>query len=232
MFKKIVFVLILFAAENIFPQSRLEISFHLGYSNPLLETRGDNLTIDSNELAFIDGKRLLVSDNLATKAGYNVNAFLKYSFAKNGLIKGLFSLGYNVLFGNYPEFMGYDPGIRIQTFSTGIGAEINPMGHKKAFYPSAYGLFRLNFVGGETYLKAGLDFLKVTSRYGYLAGINLNFNIKKNIGIYIGYSYSYDNPINRQTVETYEPDPLGHVIPFRDKASSTNGLVADRRIAY
>jgi len=232
MHNKLPYFLIFFVSINIFSQSRLEISFHIGYSNPLLETRGDNLTIDSNQHIFIDGKNLLVSDNLATKAGYNVNAFLKYRFTKNGHIKGLFSLGYNVLYGNYPEFKGFNPGIRIQTFSTGIGAEISPLGHKAGFYPSIFGLFRLNFIGGETYLAAGYDFLKVTSRYGYLAGINLNFNVNKNIGIYTGYSYSYDNLINRQTVETYEPDPYGHVIPFRDKASPTNDLVADRRIAY
>ena len=230
MHKKLQFFLIFFVSINILSQSRFEISFHIGYSNPLLETRGDNLTIDSIGHIFIGGKRLLVSDNMAANSGYNVNAFLKYRFTKNGHFKGLFSLGYNVLIGNYAEFQGYNPGIRIQTFSAGLGAEVNPVGHNTVIYPSAFGLFRYNLVGGETYLAAGYDFLKVTSRFGYLAGININYSINKKLGLYLGYSYSYDNPINRQTEETYEVDP--HVIPFRDEASPTNGLVANRRIAY
>jgi hypothetical protein len=211
---------------------KFEISFHIGYSNPLLEARGDNLTIDSAGTIHIKGKRLLVSDNLATKAGYNVQAFLKYNFTKKGHVKGLFSLSYNMLLGIYDEFSGTSPGIRIQTFSTGIGAEVNPIGHDKKVYPSIYGLFKLNLVGGETFYLAGLDFFKVTSRFGYTAGLNLNFNIKKNIGIYTGYNYSYDNPIGRETADTFEPDPFGHAIPFRDEASAANGLSGNRRIAY
>jgi hypothetical protein len=230
MFKKISVLFLPALCSVILSQSRFEISFNIGYSYPLLEARGNNLTIDSLDHIFINGKRLIDSDNLATNAGYNVTAFLKYVFTKNGHVKGLFSLGYNVLYGNYDEFMGYNPGIRIQNFSTGLGAEINPLGHNSDFYPSAYGLFRINFIGGETYLATGYDFLKVSSRYGYLAGINLNYRFKKTLGMYLGYCYSYDNPLNRQTEETYKFDL--HVIPFRDKASAANGLTSDRRIAY
>ena len=237
-----IILFVIFLSANIFTQSppvkagKFEISFHIGYSNPLLEARGNNLTIDTSVdksgIIFINGKRLLVSDNLAAKAGYNVQAFLKYSFTKKGYIKGLFSVGYNILLGLYDEFNGTQPGIRIQTFSAGLGAEINPLGHTNRFYPSLYGLFKYNLVGGETFYYAGLDFFKVTPRFGYTGGFNLNFNITKTIGIYTGLNYNYDNPINRQTAETYEPDPYGHTIPFRDEASPTNGLTGDRRIAY
>jgi hypothetical protein len=231
MFKKSVYALFIFSVSILYSQSRFEISFHIGYSNPLLESHGNNLVVDSSgRFIFIEGKRLLVSDNLAANVGYNVTSFLKYSLTENGRVKGLFSLGYNNLFGSYSEIFGYNPGVRIQTFSAGLGAEINPLGQKNNFYPSVFGLFRLNFIGGESYIAAGLDIFKVTSRFGYLTGLNLNYRIKKTVGMYFGYSYSYDNLLNKQTEETYQKDP--HVIPFRDKASSTNGLTADRRIAY
>ncbi|HEY3249582.1 MAG TPA: hypothetical protein VGK25_00555 [Ignavibacteria bacterium] len=231
MLKKRVFLLIFLFYGIIFSQSRFEISFNIGYSNPLLEARGDKLILDSATLTiYIDGKRLLVSDNLAANVGYNVQTFLKYNFTKKGHLKGLFSLGYNIVYGIYPGQGDYDAGIRIQTFSAGLGTEINPLGHLSSFYPSVYALFRLNLIGGETFYKAGLDFLKVTSRFGYSAGLNLNFRFNKRLGMYGGYSYSFDNPIGRQTEETYETDP--HVIPFRDESSPTNGLTHNRRIAY
>ena len=233
---RIIFLLLVFASVHALSQSKFEISFHIGYSNPLLEARGDNLTIDTTVdkagIIFINGKRVIDSDNLATNVGYTVQASLKYNFFKKGYLKGLFLLGYNVLYGVYDEFKGVQPGIRIQTFSAGLGTEVNPIGHEKTVYPSIFGLFKLNLVGGESYYNAGLDFLKVTSRFGYTAGLNLNFNIKKNIGIYTGYSYNFDNALNRESADTFEPDPFGHIIPFRDEASPNNGLTGNRRIAY
>lgn len=229
---KFIVLLLISTAGCVFTQSKFEISFNIGYSHPLLEASGENLSIDSAGAIHINGKSVLVSDNLATNTGYGVQVFLKYNFIKNGYIKGLFSIGYNILYGVYDEFKGTSPGIRIQTFSTGLGLEINPLSHTHRFFPSVFGLFKYNLVGGETFYNAGLDFLRVTSRFGYSGGLNLNYNIKKTIGIYMGYSYNFDNPINRQTAETYEPDPYGHVIPFRDEASQTNGLTGDRRIAY
>lgn len=227
-------VILLFLTAAIFSQGRIELSFHFGYSNPLLEARGDNLFVDDRQYpklyVYIDGKSPLISDNLAAKTGFNANTFFKYTFTDNGLIKGLFSLGYNLLYGSYAEVRGYTSGMRVQTFSVGAGAEINPFGHKKKFYPGIFGLFRANFIGGESYFAAGIDIFKVTTRFGYTAGLNLNYRINKRISLYLGNSYAYDNLLNRQTEETYTPDP--HVIPFRDKASPNNGLVADRRIAY
>jgi hypothetical protein len=231
--KKRVFLLFLFFSSILYSQSKFEISFHIGYSHPLLEAYGDKLIIDSVENVYINGKRLLVSDNLGAKTGYGVQTFLKYNFSPKGYFKALFSLGYNILYGIYEGKVpsdDYSAGVRIQTFSAGLGGEINPLGHTSKFYPSLFGLFRLNFLGGETFYQAGLDFLKVTSRFGYSAGINLNFRFNKRLGMYGGYSYNFDNPMGRQTEETYEADP--HVIPFRDQASPTNGLSGDRRVAY
>jgi hypothetical protein len=91
-------------------------------------------------------------------------------------------------------------------------------------------LLRVNFIGGETFHRAGLDFFKVTPRYGWAAGLNLNYRLKQTLGMYLGYSYSFDNLWNRQTDEKTPHDP--HVIVFRDEASPTNGLTHDRRIAY
>ncbi|MCI0448864.1 MAG: hypothetical protein L0Y79_03640 [Chlorobi bacterium] len=216
---------------NVHSQSRIEISFNVGYSKPLLEAHGTNLTINSTEdQIFIDGKRLLVSDNLGAEAGYGVQSFLKYSFTKSGFVKALLNIGYNNLFSVHPGPSDFDIGVRIQSFSLGTGAEISPLGHDKKVYPVIYGLLRVNFIGGETFHKAGLDFFKVTPRYGYLAGLNLNYRFKKTLGMFLGYSYSYDNLWNRQTDEKTPND--AHVIVFRDKASPTNGLTHDRRIAY
>ena len=212
-------------------KSRLELSFSIGYSKPLLEAYGNNVTVNANgDQIFIDGKRLIVSDNLGANTGYSVQAYLKYSLLKKGYIKGLVNLGYNMLTSSYAAPGDYDIGTRVQTFSAGLGGEINPLGHEKKFYPGVYGLLRMNLVGGESYYAAGLDFFKVTPRFGYSAGIKLNYEVKKNIALHLGYSYSYDNLWSRQTEETTPVDD--HVIVFRDKKSDTNGLTHDRRIAY
>ncbi len=210
-------------------QSRLEIDVNVGYSRPLLEAYGENLTyLSAQKVVMIDGKRLLVSDNLGTREGYGIQAYLKYNILKKGYLKGLFNVGYNALYSVY-NGPGDTYGIRIQSFSLGIGIEANPLGNRK-FYPALYGLLRTNFIGGETFFHAGLDFLKVTPRFGYVMGLNINYKIARRLGLYLGASYSYDNTWNKKTDETETNDI--HTIVFRDKANSTNGLTNDRRIAY
>ncbi len=211
--------------------SKIELSFYMGYSRPLLEAYGDKVTINATEdQIFIDGKRLLVSDNLGTKTGYSAQTYMKYRLTKKGYVKALLNLGYNNLHGTYPGPSDYDIGVRIQTFSVGLGAEVNPLGHNGAVYPAVFGLMRMNLIGGESYHKAGLDFFKVTPRYGYTGGLKVYFRVKNTIDIFTGYSYTYDNAWNRQTAEETPED--AHVIVFRDAKSSTNGLTSDRRVAY
>lgn len=214
---------------NIYSQSRFEIDVNIGYSKPLKEAYGTKLEyLTVQKIVLIEGKRLLVSDNLGTKSGYNIQTYLKYNIFKKGYLKGLFNIGYNTLYSIY-DGPGDSYGIKIQSFSLGTGIEVNPLGNKK-FYPAVFGLLRLNLVGGETFFHAGLDFLKVTTRFGYCTGINLNYKLNNRLGLYIGGSYSYDNTWNKKTDETKTDDP--HTIVFRDKANSTNGLVKDRRIVY
>lgn len=241
-YKLFLFILIVLLSINIFSQnkitknsresfSRIELSFYFGYSRPLLEAYGDKVTINAAEdQIFIDGKRLLVSDNFGTKTGYGVQTYFKYSLFKKGYVKALLNLGYNILHGAYPGTSDYDIGVRVQTFSVGIGTEINPLGHNTTVYPSVFGLLRMNLLGGETFHKAGLDFFKVTPRYGYTSGFKLYFRIKSTIDMFAGYSYTFDNVWNRQTDENSPND--AHVIVFRDAKSSTNGLTSDRRVAY
>lgn len=211
--------------------SRIELSFSIGYSRPLLEAYGDKVTINAAEdQIFISGKRLIVSDNLGTNTGFGVQTYLKYRFTKKGHVKGLFNLGYNNLFGIYPGPSDYDIGVRLQSFSAGLGAEFNPIGHNTAVYPSVFGLMRLNFMGGETFHKAGLDFFKVSPRYGYSAGFKLYFKVKNTIDLFTGYSYSFDNAWNRQNGE--ETINGVRVIPLRDEKNESNDLTSDRRFAY
>ncbi|HMQ80517.1 MAG TPA: hypothetical protein PKE39_14905 [Ignavibacteria bacterium] len=211
--------------------SKIELSFNLGYSRPLLEAYGNNVTINSAEdQLFIDGKRLIDSDNFGTNTGYGVQTYLKYSLMKRGRVKALLNLGYNILKGNYPGPSDYDIGVRIQSFSVGIGSEVNPLGHNYAVYPAVFGLMRMNFMGGETYHKAGLDFFKVTPRYGYTAGFKMYFRVKNTIDMFAGYSYTYDNAWGKQTGDNEVT--TDRTIVFRDEKSSSNGLTANRRVAY
>jgi hypothetical protein len=224
-----IFIDFCFCSLSIFSQPRLEIDVNIGYSQPLLETYGTNLVLSPvGDYVTINGKRWINSDNLGARQGYNVQTFLKYSFLKAGYIKGLFNVGYNMLYSVYNGPLDHY-GVRVQSFSLGTGLEANPLGNKR-FYPSIYGLLRINFMGGETYYHAGLDFFKVVPRYGYLAGINLNYGVTKKIGMYLGGSYSYDNCWNKGTEET--PTNDAHVIVFKDKATPENGLRGDRRVAY
>lgn len=244
MLKNKIILLFVFAifTTSIFPQgksnknsrdsfSRIELSFSIGYSRPLLEAYGDKVTINAAEdQLFIDGKRLIDSDNLGTNKGIGVQTYMKYSLMKNGRLKALFNMGYNALTGNYPGPSDYDIGVRIQSFSLGIGAEVNPIGHNSPVYPAVFGLMRMNFMGGETYHKAGLDFFKVTPRYGYTGGFKLYFRVKNTIDLFTGYSYSYDNVWGKQTEDnTVTTD---RTIVFRDEKSAVNGLTSNRRVAY
>ncbi len=211
--------------------SRIELSFSLGYSRPLLEAYGNNVTINAAEdILTIDGKKLIDSDNFGTNKGFNVQTYMKYSLLKKGYVKALFNMGYNALSGNYPGPSDYDIGVRIQTFSLGLGAEVNPLGHDSRFYPAVFGLMRMNFIGGETYHKAGLDFFEVKPRYGYTGGFKLYFRVKNTIDLFTGYSYSYDNTWGKQNEDNSVTS--GRTIPFRDEKSATNGLTSNRRVAY
>ncbi len=211
--------------------SRFELSFHVGYSKPMFEAYGNDVVINRTlDQIFVVGERILTSENLGTNTGYTIQTFLKYSLLKKGYAKAMLNLGYNILYGIYPGGGGYDIGTRIQTFSLGAGAEINPLGHEKKFYPGIYGLLRLNLIGGETFHKAGLDFFKVTPRYGYSAGIKVNYRLKKTIALFLGYSYTYDNLWSKQTAEETPVDD--HTIVFRDEASPTNGIRFNRRVVY
>jgi opacity protein-like surface antigen len=196
----------------------------------MLEAYGTNLTLSpAKDYVLINGKRWLISDNLAAEVGYSIQTYLKYSVLKQGYINGIFNAGYNRLYSHHdgPDNTTY--GVKVQSFSLGLGAEAVPLA-KYRFSPSVFGILRLNFMGGETFHLSGLDFFKVTPRFGYTAGINLIYRLKTNISILLGYSYSYDNLWNKQTDETTTND--AHVIVFRDKASTTNGLTHDRRVAY
>jgi hypothetical protein len=219
----------LFSSLEVFTQSRFEIDVHIGYSKPLLEAYGPSVVLSPNkDYITIKGKRWINSDNLGAVSGYTVQTFLKYNILKGGYLRGLFNVGYNMLYSVY-EGPEDNYGVRVQSFSLGMGMEANPLGNKR-FYPALFGLLRLNFMGGESYYHAGLDFFKVTPRYGYSAGINLNYRVSKRIGLYLGGSYSYDNVWNKQTDETVTNDE--HTIVFRDKANAANGLNNDRRVAY
>jgi len=218
-----------FVSFNLPAQSRFEIDVHGGYSHPLLEAYGTDVTIGPQlDRIFVDGQRILTSDNFGTENGLTVETYLKYAILKKGQIKGLFNIGYNRLV-SYHDAPGTEIGVRLQSFSLGTGLEINPLSTKR-FSPSVFGLLRVNYLGGETFYYAGIDFFKVRPRYGYTAGFNLNYRLNQMLGLYLGFSYSYDNSWGKEANEETVDDP--HVIVFRDLASPTNGLTSDRRLAY
>jgi hypothetical protein len=210
-------------------QDRFKIDVSIGYSIPKYESYGENVTLSPNQdYILIDDKFLLVSDNFGTQDGYSVNVLAKFSLFKYEYVNGLFDIAYNRLFAVYPG-PGDDYGIKIQSFSFGPGVEINPI-PKSRISPSVFGLFRINFVGGESFHHAGLHFFKVTPRFGYSAGLKVNYDLNKNFILFVGTSYNYDNLWGKETNEDLTVE--GHVIPFRDEASSSNGLSHDRRFVY
>jgi hypothetical protein len=215
-----------------FSQERYEIDVGVGYSRPQLEAYGTQANMTgaiSAEVITVNGKRLLNSDNFAMNYGFTVQVNSKLSLVKSGRIKAILNLGFNQLEGkySYPDQWGF--GVRMPVFSIGTGIEINPLGVQK-FYPSVYGMLRFNEIGGESFHLAGVDFFVASPRFGYLYGINLNYKIQKKFGIFLGTFFAYDNWLNKQTKDEVFDDP--HVINFRDKSDSVNGLSHDRRYAY
>jgi len=199
----------------------------------MLEAYGtDNVELDSSEkFVLIDGKRLIVSDNLGTDVGYTVQVYARYSILKPGYVKALVNVGYNILYSRY-QGPSDNYGIRIQSFSLGTGLEASPLARFR-FNASAFGLLRYNLVGGESYYHAGLDFFKVTSRFGYSAGVRVAYKYNDIFGFFFNWTYNYDNAWNKQaSPESIDPKLDAHTIPFRDKAANNNGLTHDRRIAY
>lgn len=215
-----------------FSQEKFEIDVSIGYSHPQLEawgTQAEMVGVVSAETITIQGKRLLNSDNFAMNYGFTAQVNGKLSLVKSGRVKAILNLGFNQLEGKYPYSDPWGFGIRMPVFSIGTGIEFNPLGVNN-FYPSLYGLLRFNELGGESFHAAGVDFFVVSPRIGYLFGINLNYRIQKRFGFFLGTFYAYDNWINKQTKDDVFNDP--HVINFRDKADSINGLSHDRRYAY
>jgi hypothetical protein len=218
-----------FISPNLEAQSRFEISLQTGYSHPKYETYGNDVFIAPDLYTVtIGGKRLLTSDNLGMNYGFNFQLYGKYSIVKSGYLKLIFNVGFNQLEGKYSTPFGSDTyGVRMPIFSIGPGLEINPIGERR-FYPSLIGLIRLNEIGGESFYHAGLDFFIVQPRFGYVFGISLNYKLNSRVGLFFGSTYQYDNWFNKKTNEGIYDDY--HVINFRDKASTTNGLTQDRRV--
>jgi len=219
----------IFNFSTLFSQHRFEIDIAAGFSRPLLEAYGTNVTLSpEQDRIFVDGKRLIVSDNLGTDVGYTVELYGKYNLINPGYIKILLNIGYNRLYSIYPG-PGDDYGVRVQSFSIGTGVELSPLA-KFRLTPSIFVLLRYNLVGGESYHHAGLDFFKATSRFGYSAGLKLSYGINNKLGVFTGWSYNYDNLWNKEINPDEQYD--AHVIAFRDEASPDNGLTHDRRVAY
>lgn len=215
-----------------FSQEKFEIDVSVGYSHPQLDAWGTLAEMTGpnyGEIITVQGKRLLNSDNFAMNYGFTLQINGKLSLIKSGLLKGIVNLAFNQLEGKYPLPDGIGFGVRMPVLSIGTGLEINPFGVQK-FYPSFYGLFRFNELGGESFHIAGVDFFVVSPRFGYLYGVNLNYKIQRKFGIYVGTFFAYDNWLNKQTKDDVFSDE--HVINFRDKADSVNGLTHDRRYAY
>lgn len=218
-------------STNFISQSRFEISFHAGYSQPRYETYGHDVAInDYLGIITIRGKRLEVADNLGMNYGFTFQLYGKYSLIRTGYLKALFNIGFNQLEGKYSTPYGTDTyGVRMPVFSLGTGIEVNPIGIHR-FYPSILALIRFNLIGGESFYHAGVDYFIVQPRFGYVYGFNLNYKVSKLVGLSLGSTFSYDNWLNKKTNEGTINDAL--VINFRDKSSPTNGLIKDRRIAY
>jgi len=193
----------------------------------------NNITFDAvNEYIYIDGKRLVNSDNFGTKIGYGIQVNGNLRLFKQNFVKALANVGYTQMESTkYPSPDGFSHGVRINVFSLGLGLQVNPVGIHK-FYPSLIELFRFNEIGAESFHKAGVDFLIVSPRFGYTTGITLNYKFNKKLGISFGTFYNYDNWLNKSSSEGEIYDPYGHVRNFRDEASPTNGLSLNRRIVY
>lgn len=226
-----VLILLFHVFSNVsFSQSKFEMNVSVFYGIPQLETYGDNVTINATkDIILVDGKRMLVSDNLGTTYGFGINVSASYRLFNTNFVKLLGGFGYSQFQSKYDAGYAFSYGTRINVFSVGAGFQLNPFGIHK-FYPSFAGLFRFNEIGGESFYAAGLDFLIVSPRFGYSAGMDLNYKFNKTVGMSLGVRYNYDNLINKQTQEQVYDDP--HVIVFRDQMSATNGLTHDRRIAY
>jgi len=219
------------AVDKSIGHERFEISIKLGYSKPQMEAWGNDAEYSLTQgTVTVGGNRIVNSSNLAMNYGFGIQVFGKYSIIKSGIIKGILNLGFNQLESIYPipnDSWGF--GIRMPVFSMGLGLELNPFG-TKTFYPSIFGVYRLNEIGGETFHFAGLDFFVVAPRFGYVYGINFNYRVGKHVALSLGSSFSYDNWQNKQTNDATLDDP--HAIYFRDQSDATNGLQSARRIGY
>jgi hypothetical protein len=196
-----------------------------------MELYGPNVSFDAmNTVVSVDGSRIINSSNLGTTLGLGIQVTGSLRLFRTDYFKLLGNISYNQFASKYhvPNASSYY-GVRINLFSIGAGFQLNPIGIRK-FYPSVVGLFRLNEIGGETYHFAGLDFFVVSPRFGYSAGMDLNYKFSKKVGMSFGMRYIYDNWLNKQTAVTDFRDD--HAINFSDEPSAANKLPNARRIVY
>lgn len=211
---------------------RFELNISANYSNPEYEAYGTNVTFESyHEFVYIDGKRIVTSDNFGTNWGFGFQVYGSLRLFKQNFVKPVLNIGMTQLEGKYTNTTSIDHGVRLWSLSVGLGLEINPIGIHR-FYPTILALYRFNEMGGESFYRAGVDYLIASPRFGYQTGLNLNYKFKPRFGMSLGVFYSFDNVWNRSTKEGTIYDPLGHIVNFRDEASPTNGLTHNRRIAY
>ncbi len=220
------------SVNSSFSQGKYELNVAIRYDMPRYEASGNDATFDPiNVIVSIGGKRIINSDNLSTRYGYGLQITGSMKLFKTDYIKALGGFSFTQLASKYtvPNENDSFYGVRLYVFSIAAGLQVNPIGIHR-FYPSVVGLFRFNEFGGETYHFAGLDFFVVSPRFGYSAGMDLNYKFSKSVGMSFGMRYNYDNWLNKQTAETNFSDE--HAINFSDLQSAANGLTHDRRIVY
>jgi len=221
----------LFITSDIYSQNeRFEVSASISYAKPQMEAWGNDVYFDPiNQIVTVSGNRIVNSNNLGMNYGFAFEAYGKIKILKEGKLKGIINLGYTQLENSQQLSTGLYYGVKMPVLSFGAGIEANPLGTKK-LYPSAFALFRVNEISGESFYNDKLDYFPVSTRMGYVIGLKLNYRVSEDIAINIGSSFSYDNLFIKQNDPGSYSDP--HESNFVDQPNTQIGLNGARRIGY
>lgn len=200
--KKLFILVILSSISLLYSQPKFTIDVNSGYLIPMQELKGDMK--DSSDRV----------NTYEMKSGYSIGAEGKYFFGINRNLGLVFSLNY-CLFSNseaYVNAYGNNVKRTLSTFYIGAGTEYDfiPGGKINPFIGASinYHIFNGNFefTYGSYVYKSELETAK---RYGVSAGLGLNIEIKKSLGLVLGGKYNMANlfgkdyDTTRSTANTY-----------------------------
>jgi hypothetical protein len=196
---KILILLILLSAENIYSQPRFTMQFTGGYSVPLPDLKGE---FGPTRATFTENNPDTATFYITN--GLNFGVYGKKAFGKSGNLRVVGAIIFNYFFqaNEYNDSIGIVTNkLKLNILAITLGGEWSLISKNSKINPFAGADLMLNFFSGSFHQEEGsttADYtLQSETRLGVQLGGGVDFKFSYNIGSVIGLKYSIANLVGK-----------------------------------